>query len=220
MWYDNWAEIWVWDDDGNMAKDKAEQKVEVTDVKPVVTLVKSVDIASMPEPGGVFTFTLTITNNSVENVIITDLVDSQIDALSPEFGECWALIGSDFFTSTPILPGESISCTYTVEHVDAGTYENTATVNVVDNEFNQASDSDDETVTVTDVLPTVDLVKDVTPDTLAEPGGAFHFTLTITNTSVENVTITALTDDNPLPISCTDLIDDVLIPRSVSLVFL
>ena len=40
----------------------------------------------------------------------------------------------------------------------------------------------------------------------------FHFTLTITNNSVENVTITALTDDNLLPVACTDLIGDVLTP--------
>ena len=53
-----------------------------------------------------------------------------------------------------------------------GSYENTASVTVEDNDGNSASDTDSETVTVTDVLPVVDLVKDVIPATLAEPGGA------------------------------------------------
>ena len=66
-------------------------------------------------------------------------------------------------------------------------------------------------------LPAVDLTKNVIPTSLVEPGGVFHFSLTIVNNSVENVTITALTDDNPLPAACTDLIDDTLTPgQSVS----
>ena len=49
---------------------------------------------------------------------------------------------------------------------------------VKDNENNTATDTDDETVTVTDVLPTVDLTKIGPADHLAEPGGVFDFTLT------------------------------------------
>jgi len=40
----------------------------------------------------------------------------------------------------------------------------------------------------------LNLTKDVFPASLNEPGGIFTFTLTITNNSVENVTITTLTD--------------------------
>jgi hypothetical protein len=66
-------------------------------------------------------------------------------------------------------------------------------------------------------LPKVDLNKEVIPNSLLVPGGVFHFTLTIINSSVENVTITALTDDNPLPAACTELIGDVMTPaQSVS----
>lgn len=66
-------------------------------------------------------------------------------------------------------------------------------------------------------LPKVSLTKEVSPASLVEPGGAFHFTLTIVNNSAEDVTITTLTDDNPLPAACTDLIGDVLTPaQSVS----
>ena len=50
-----------------------------------------------------------------------------------------------------------------VTHTEAGSYANTASVTVKDNEGNTASDTDGETVTVTDVLPTVDLTKTAAP---------------------------------------------------------
>jgi hypothetical protein len=181
--------------------DNDQANIVITNVLPVVDLVKDVTPASLAEPGGAFNYTLTITNNSVENVTITALTDD-----NPLPAECSALIGQ------VLTPGQAVSCTYSVTHTEAGAYPNTASVSVVDNEGNTASDSDSETVIVTDVLPVVDLVKDVTPASLAEPGGAFNYTLTITNNSVENVTITALTDDNPLPAECSALIGQVLTP--------
>ena len=84
------------------------------------------------------------------------------------------------------------------------------TASGTDDENTPVSDFDDATVTVTDVLPTVDLVKDVTPSTLPEPGGAFNYTLTIYNTSVEPVEVTVLTDTNPLPAACTSLIGQTI----------
>ena len=155
----------------------------------------------MAEPGGVFTFTLKITNTSVENVTITALTDT--NALSQE---CKDLVGD------VLTPGQSVTCTYPVTHTEAGSYDNTATVTVTDNEKNPATDTDKETVKVTDVLPTVDLDKSAKPSELAEPGGVFTFTLKITNTSVENVTITELTDTNALSQECKDLVGDVLTP--------
>jgi hypothetical protein len=47
-----------------------------------------------------------------------------------------------------LTPGQSVSCTYDVTHTETGTYNNTASVSVRDNEGNTASHSDDETVTV------------------------------------------------------------------------
>ena len=179
--------------------DTDSETVTVTDVLPTVDLVKEATPLTLPEPGGAFNFTLTITNNSVEAVTITSLTDS--NALS---AECQALIG------TSIPAGGTVSCTYTVTHTEAGSYDNTASVTVKDNEGNTASDTDDETVTVTDVMPAVDLTKTADPLTLAEPGGVFVFTLTITNNSVEAVTITSLTDTNALSAECQALIGTTL----------
>ncbi len=193
MWYDNWAEIWVWDDDENMASVRAEQSVEVTDVLPQVTLVKTASPSTLPEPGDTFTFTLTITNNSVEDVIIYELTDTQMYE-SPDFWACEALISYDFYSNV-IPAGGSVTCSYTVDHLDAGSFDNTASVTVMDNEFNPASDTDDETVTVTDVKPTVYVTKTANPTAVPETGGDVNFTFVVKNTStVEPVTITSLSD--------------------------
>jgi hypothetical protein len=81
---------------------------------------------------------LNITNNSVENVTITALTDD-----NPLSAGCLALVGR------VLTPGQSVSCTYDVTHTETGTYNNTASVTVRDNEGNTASHSDDETITVT-----------------------------------------------------------------------
>jgi large repetitive protein len=198
--YTNTASVSVEDNVGNPASDTDNQTVTVTDVLPAVDLTKSVTPGTLAEPGGVFHFTLTIKNTSVEAVTITALTDD--NALSTG---CQALVG------TTLAAGASTSCTYDVTHTDAGSYPNTAKVTVKDNENNSASDSDSKTVTVTDVKPTVDLTKTVTPGTRVEPGGVFQFTLTIKNTSVEQVTITALTDTNTLSAQCTALIGTTLV---------
>ena len=118
--------------------------------------------AALAEPGGVFTYTLTITNNSVESVTITSITD---DNALPE--EITSLIG------TTMAPGQVITKSYTVERTEAGTYPNSASVTVRDNEDNTATDSDSETVAVTDVEPTVTIDKSVDKSTLPQPGGEF-----------------------------------------------
>ena len=168
---------------------------------PTVELTKSVDPSSRPEPGGDFDFTLTIENTSDHAVEITELTDD--NALSQE---CLGLIGDT------LAAGEQVSCDYTVAHTAIGTYPNQASVTVEDSDGGTASDQDDESVRVTDILPEVTLEKSATPSSRPEPGGTFTFTLEVTNTSAETVTITALTDDNALSQSCKDLVGDTLAP--------
>jgi uncharacterized repeat protein (TIGR01451 family) len=167
--------------------------VTYTDVPPTVTLDKSVDVEFLDEPGGDFTFTLTIVNTSWEEVTITTLTDSQSgDAV--DFSTCAALIG------TKLAAGASTSCTYVVTHTDVapggGSYDNTASVTVTDNDGSTATATGTQSVWVDDLRPTIKIEKFVTPTTLPEPGGDFHFTLKITNTSIEPVMITQLTDWN------------------------
>ncbi len=196
--------VTVEDDEHGTASAEAKASVEVTDVGPSVTLTKTPDPASMAEPGGAFKFTLTIKNTSVESVKITALTDT--DPLSSEL---LALIGTD------LAAGASVSGDYYVTHTHMGTYPDTAKVTVEDDEHGTASAEAKASVEVTDTPPVVDLQKTVTPDTLAEPGGDFTYTLTITNNSVEDVTITALTDTNTLSPALLALIGTTLTPGQV-----
>ena len=168
---------------------------------PTVTLTKSVDDESKPEPGGTFNFKLTIKNTSDHTVKITELTDD-----NPLSDECKGLVGDS------LGAGDSVSCDYSVDHSAIGTYPNEATVTVEDSDGGTASDKDDQSVKVTDILPEVTLEKTVTPSSRPEPGGAFDFKLKITNTSNETVVITALTDDNALSAECLGLVGDSLAP--------
>jgi hypothetical protein len=51
------------------------------------------------------------------------------------------------------------------------------------------------TVRITDVAPTITVTKSPSPISRPQPGGTFRFTVVVTNTSVEPVTITSLVDD-------------------------
>ena len=185
--YNNTASVTVRDNENNTASDSANATVTVTNVNPTVHITKTASPLTRPEPGGVFTFTLNITNNSVEPAQIISLTDT--NTLSTG---CLALNG------TWLNPGQSVSCNYDVTHNDTGTYNNTASVTVRDNENNTASDSANATVTVTNVNPTVHITKTASPLTRPEPGGVFTFTLNITNNSVEPAQIISLTDTNTL----------------------
>ena len=69
------------------------------------------------------------------------------------------------------------------------------TVTAVDGQGTEVTDTDDAVVSLTDVPPTVTIVKTALPEERVAPGGLFTFGLVITNTSAEAVTITALADD-------------------------
>ncbi len=174
------------DDEGYPVSDYDDATVTILDVLPSVDLVKDVTPSTLPEPGGDFLFTLTIYNTSPEPVVITALVD---DNPLPE--ACTDLVGQ----TLPV--GGSASCSYTVAHTEVGSYLNTASVTVQDDDGNSASDTDDETVTVTNLMPAIEVVKTADPVEIPEPGGEVVFTVEVTNLSnpSDPVTITSLVDD-------------------------
>ena len=108
--------------------------VTINDVKPSVTLTKqAVPPTVLLEPGGILTFTLTITTTSpADSVTITALTDTGTLSVA-----CQALIG------TQLAIGETKSCTTTVVHTTAGSYNNIAAVTVQDDEGNTASAKSD-----------------------------------------------------------------------------
>ena len=183
------------DNESNEATATASASVTVTDVKPAIVVTKVPSPAEMNEPGGEFTFTYVVTNNSVEQVTVTSVTDSVIGTIT---------LPADVI----LAPGESTAAmTGKWTYTEAGAYPNTVTAKAVDNESNEATATASASVTVTDVPPTVDLIKSVTPDTRPEPGGVFNYTLTVHNTSAEAVTIKSLSDTNLLSLECEALIN-------------
>jgi len=168
-----------------------------TNIDGLIQLAKEVSPTQMGEPGGTFTYRLMITNTSATIATIVSLVDSY--TLSPE---CLALVNSS------LNSGEMAQCIYQVEHSESGVYENQATLVAENSIGEQTTVESSTTAEITDTLPSVELAKIVFPQRQIEPGGIFTYTLHITNTSGESVTITALTDDYPLSAECVGLVTD------------
>ncbi|MFA9492044.1 MAG: sortase, partial [Anaerolineales bacterium] len=66
---------------------------------------------------------------------------------------------------------------------------------VTDDDGSTDTETATETVTITDVLPTIVVTKTADPTSVSEPGGNVDYTVTVENTSFEDVTLTTLTDD-------------------------
>ncbi|MDP2183841.1 MAG: hypothetical protein Q8K99_14930, partial [Actinomycetota bacterium] len=173
------------DNEGNEDTATDDASVTVTDELPDISVSKTPSPASLPEPGGLFTFTYVVTNDSVETVTLTSVTDDVIGTIT---------LPSDVTLS----PGESSDpMTGTKTYTDAGVYPNTVTAIAYDNEGNEGTATDDASVTVDDVLPKVSITKVADPTVLPEPGGRFDYVIVVTNDSVEAITLSELTDTLP-----------------------
>ena len=133
------------------------------------------------------TFTFRVTNTGVEDVTVTSLTDTVFGDLNGQ-GTC--------ATGGLIPVGDSYTCELTVTlSGDAGNpHVNSVTAIAVDDEGTTDDDSDDETVTFSDSPPVIDVTKTADPTSVPETGGPVTFTFRVTNTGVEDVTVTSLTD--------------------------
>ena len=170
--------------------DEDDTLVFITDVVPAIHVDKSATPSSRPEPGGSFTFSVVVTNIGSETLTITALTDDVYGNLATK-GTCTTAVG------TVLAPGASYSCSFSGDFIgNAGQSQtDVVTVRGQDDEGTQVTDDDDAIVFLTNVPPTIVVVKDARPTTMAAPGGTFTFDVAVTNTSFEPVTITALTDN-------------------------
>ncbi len=127
-----------------------ETTVSVTDVPPVVGVDKSVTPASLPAPGGTFTYTITVTNASAEPVTVTGLTDDIYGNLANR-GSCTTAIG------TVLPPGGSYACTFPGAFTAAAgtSLLDQVTVSVVDDDGTAAGAGDTATVSITQPLTPV-----------------------------------------------------------------
>jgi uncharacterized repeat protein (TIGR01451 family) len=136
---------------------------------------------------------------AVENIFLSELTDSVYGDLTAK--------GCGLTPPVVLERGDEYVCTFTAEiKGDAGeVHRNTVTAVATDDEKNRDTATDDAEVTLTDVIPTVVVTKVALPGTLPEPGGDVTYAVSVTNTSLETVTIARLVDDTGTgPISLAD----------------
>ncbi|MCB0192181.1 MAG: hypothetical protein KDJ65_09590 [Anaerolineae bacterium] len=186
----NTVTVTVSDNEDNSVSASDTSTVTTYDVQPNVTVSKSASPTSVPEPGGNVTFTFSVTNNSTETVTLNSLMDSDFDNLNGE-GTC--------NTGGSIQSGAMYICQYTtfISGNFAGpSHQNTVTAVVGDDDGNTDNDTDNASVSFTNVGSSIDVRKTANPTSVNEPGANVIFTVVATNTSsVDNVTIDSVSDN-------------------------
>ncbi len=197
------------DDEGNPVVETASASVPITESAPSLSISKVASPASLPEPGGSVSYTVTITNSSVSTDPVT--IDSLSDSIEGAPGVvptdlACVSAGADVSVPFTLASGASAVCTFggSVSGNAGDSTSDTFTASGTDDEGAPARGSGSETVPITDVLPTMTVLKSSVPNPIPEPGGVVDYTATVTNTSPESITLTALNDDvaGPLSASC------------------
>ncbi len=156
---------------------------------PEITVTKTGDPTSVPETGGDVTFTYVVANTGNVPVTITSLADDQFGTLA---GDADCMVGTELAAGTSC----SFEATFAIPAGATGsTHVDVFTAHADDADGNDASDTDDETITRTDVEPEITVTKTGDPLTVPETGGDVTFTYVVENTGDVAVTITSLADD-------------------------
>lgn len=161
-----------------------------------IEVTKSASPGTLPEPGGVFAFTVTVRNSGSLPVSVDAVRDSvhdqpPVDALSRAGSNCAWLVGRS------VASGHTASCVFTGEFV-GNAYDrevNTVTVRASGAGGRSVLATGTAEVWLTDVAPKVRLEKTANPGSRPAPGGNFTFNLKVINDSFEPVLMTSLVDD-------------------------
>jgi hypothetical protein len=174
---------------GNTVHASANATVTITPVPPSITTTKSAAPPSLQEPGGTFTFSYSVTNTGPEAVTITSIVDNVYGDLNGR-GTC--AVGARLAPN-----GGTYSCTFTGSFFgNAGAAQtDTITTTGRNDRGQEVVSKASATVTITNVPPSIQIIKTPDPTSRPEPGGTFRFTVTVTNTSFEPITTTSLVDN-------------------------
>ena len=160
----------------------------------VINVIKTASPTSVKEPGGPVNFTVTVENTGPVNVTINSVVDDKFGNLANVAGGSPA---GCFAVPFVLTPGQSSTCTFpkTVNGTAGTSHVNVVTASGVDTSNNPVSDSDDATVTFTERLIDLVIVKDATsPTPLNE---LVTYTMTITNKGPDTATNVQVADPAP-----------------------
>ncbi|MCG8460012.1 MAG: GEVED domain-containing protein, partial [Holophagales bacterium] len=180
------------DDEGNSVQAADTATVTITDVLPTVRVAKTASPQAVAEPGAVVNFTVKVDNTSPsESVTVSALVDDSHGNLGGQ-GTC----------SIPqtLAAGEAYQCQYSALVSGNGGESKVSSVSVTvsDDEGNNAQASGSAAVTVLDVMPSMRVTYQVSPDTVEEPGGEVAFTVRVANGGIASdpLTLLSLGDDS------------------------
>gem|GEM_PF-6090229 len=176
------------DDEGNRASAAAGTTVTIGDVLPAIAVSKTARPDRVPEPGSSVEFTVRVTNDGAEQVVLDALVDDVHGDLSGQ-GTC--LVQPDKVT---IAPGGTYDCSYlaTIAGKAGDVKTSVVTAAASDDEGNRVKAVGSAAVTAIDVLPQIAASLAAKPEKVPESGGTIKFRVRITNESLEAVSIKSL----------------------------
>jgi len=199
-----------------------EKAVQVTNLPPTITVVKTASPTQVPESGATVTYTVRVNNTSANYdspMTLTSLMDDK-------FGDLTAIAGTTCATGGSIAFGSFYECRFDqfISGTGAGSHTNVATAKAIDNEADEASDSDDATVQINDIPSAITLTKTADPTSVLETGDdptvtrSVDYTLLFSvntiaggQTAVDTVTFSSLTD-NKFGIWTGDCVVDMMGP--------
>ncbi|MEO8672797.1 MAG: IgGFc-binding protein [Tahibacter sp.] len=141
---------------------------------------------TLPEPGGVVTYTLRASNVGIADLQLSSLSDSHTGDLN----------GQGCLLPQLIAPGAFYECSYNGS-ISGNAHDTVSTIVSANGTSlgTPLTNNANSAVLVTDVLPSIDVHNSASPQLLA-PGGIAQFSVGVDNTgSVEAVQLTALIDD-------------------------
>ncbi len=161
------------------------------DEQPTLELSKSVDPGSLPEPGGLFRFTVLITNTSSSPLTLTSLVDEPYGDLTGVSASANASVVASSCKLVTIQPGETYRCQFSVDitGVEGDRFVDTVTTVGQAPDGDSATASDDAAVTLDPPPGTPDvrvtkrdaLQVDLNANGEFDPGDTIRYTIAITN---------------------------------------
>jgi uncharacterized repeat protein (TIGR01451 family) len=195
--HENMVTATIADSDGDEASEDDNEIVSITDVPPVISVDKTPSPASVAESGGVVTFTVVVSNTSVESVTVTDLRD---DAFGNLLDPANPNVSNNTCPTQPtsIPAGNALACTFDgflTGDASGPDHMNTVTVGVVDDDGSTAGDDDSAVVSFDDTPPSIVVAKTPTQNAVEAPGESVTFVIAVTNDGTESVTLAALVDD-------------------------
>jgi uncharacterized repeat protein (TIGR01451 family) len=182
------------DSDNQPVNDQDSVFLLITDLLPSATLTTLASPASLPEPGGAVTYTVTVTNTSAGEALTIDGLSDTIHGDLASQGNC-----SVPQTLEPTGPGnqDQYQCVFaaTVSGNAGETVTNTISVTASDDDGNSVIENYEAGVSLTDLPSAISVTHTAEPALLPEPGGPVSFTLTVENLSAADVvTVTSLVE--------------------------